>query len=151
MGLELHALLLNKEVRMAVEAVKKIGGFKYEINVCGHKLITDVSENLGGSDSGPEPHAILESALAACTAVTMQMYAEQNGIPLVCSDVKVKIVHQGPVNKIHREITLVGELLTEDQRQLLFEVAEECPMHQFLTRGAHIDTTLRSPELFVGL
>jgi putative redox protein len=136
---------------MSVEAVKKLGSFNYEINVCGHKLITDISENLGGSDSGPEPHAILESALAACTAITMQMYAEQNGIPLVCSDVKVRIIHQGPVNKIEREITLVGELLTDEQRRALFDVAEECPMHQFLTRGAHIQTRLNSPELYVGL
>ena len=136
---------------MSVEAVKKIGSFNYEINVCGHKLLTDISEKLGGSDAGPEPHALLESALAACTAVTMQKYAETNGIPLVCSDVKIKIINEGPINRIEREITLVGELLTDEQRHALFSVAEECPVHQFLTRGAQIHSKLNSPELFVGL
>lgn len=136
---------------MSVEAVKKLGSFNYEINVGGHKLTADVSEKLGGSDAGPEPHVILESALAACTAITMQMYADQKGIPLVCCDVKIKILNEGPVNKIEREITLVGELLTEEQRHSLFAVAEECPVHKILTRGAHIHSKLKSPELFVGL
>lgn len=136
---------------MSVEAVKKIGSFNYEINVGSHRLVADIGSELGGNGSGPEPHDFLESALAACTAITLQMFADQKNIPLECCDVKIKILNEGPINKIEREITLVGELLTEEERQLLFAVADESPICKFLTRGAHIQSKLNMPELFVGL
>ncbi|MCC2677927.1 MAG: hypothetical protein K0R29_503 [Pseudobdellovibrio sp.] len=136
---------------MSVEAVKKIGSFNYEINVGATRLISDMRSDLGDNSFGPEPHDLLESALAACTAITIQKFADQKNIPLECCDVKINIINEGSVNRIEREITLVGELLTEEERQLLFLVSEESPICKFLTKGAHIQSKLNSPELFVGL
>jgi uncharacterized OsmC-like protein len=52
-------------------------------------------------------------------------------------DVKITITAEGEENRILREIHFVGEL-TEKDRQSLFAIAEKCPIHKFLTRGATI-------------
>jgi len=126
---------------MSVESTKRLEQFAYEINVSGHQLIADVPVKLGGENKGPDPHDYLQSALAACTVITLQMYAKRKEIPLESVDVKVKIVLEGKENQIHREIKLIG-LLSEDQRKRLIEIAEKCPIHLFLSRGAKIDTGL---------
>ena len=113
--------------------------------------MADVPQQLGGTDAGPGPRDYLETALAACTAITMQQFADREGIPLVSSDVKIRILNEGDINQIYREITLIGELLTDEQRESLFAIAEECPLHRFLTKGAEIQSRLNQPELYVGL
>jgi putative redox protein len=98
-----------------------------------------VTVGSGGSKRGPDPHDYLQTALAACTALTMQMYAERKGIPLESADVKIKIVEEGTENRMLREIRLVGTL-NDEQRQRLLAIAEKCPIHRFLSRGAQIET-----------
>jgi putative redox protein len=136
---------------MPVDSTKRLGNLNFDMIVSGHKLRTDVSERLGGTNEGPEPHDYLEASLAACTAITVQMYANRHGIPLVSSDVKIKITKEGSVNKINRTIEFQGELLTEHQRNSLFAIAEKCPLHNFLTRGAEIQSRLVSAEQYIGL
>lgn len=126
---------------MSVESTTRTGTLEYEIMVSGHKLIVDVAENLGGGNKGPNPHDYLTAALAGCTAVTMQMYANRKGIPLNSADVKVRIVKEGTENQIERDIKLFGDL-TKEQSQRLFEIAEKCPIHNFIERGAKIQSRL---------
>jgi putative redox protein len=102
-------------------------------------LIADVTVGSGGSNQGPDPHDYLHTALAACTALTMQLYADKKGIPLESADIKVKIVAEATDNRILREIRLIGKL-SDEQRQRLLEIAERCPIHRFLTNGAKIET-----------
>ncbi len=124
---------------MPVESSRRIENLAYEINVSGHTLIADVPSNLGGTNRGPDPHDYLQTALAACTALTMQMYAQRKGIPLESANVKIKIIEEGIDNRILREIQLDGPL-SDDQKQRLLAIAEKCPIHRFLTRGAKIET-----------
>ena len=39
----------------------------------------DEPEEAGGADQGPSPTRTLAAALAACTAITIEMYAERKG------------------------------------------------------------------------
>jgi putative redox protein len=128
---------------MPVESTKRIERLAFQVSVSGHELIADVPEKLGGTNKGPDPHDYLQAALAACTAITVQMYANRKAIPLESVDVKVRIVREGPENQIHREVKLIGPL-DEDQKKRLLEIAEKCPIHHFLVRGAKIDTDLTS-------
>lgn len=126
---------------MPVESTKRIGVLEYEITTSGHDLITDVPQKLGGNNAGPSPHDYLETALAACTAITLQTYANRKDIPLTSSEIKIRIVREGTANQMLREIKLFGEL-TEEQRNSLFAVAEKCPILKFLERGAKIESHL---------
>ena len=87
------------------------------------------------------PQDYLLAALAGCTTITMQMYANRKGIPLKSADVKIQITKEGAENQILREIKLIGDL-TEEQTQKIFEIAEKCPIHNFLERGAKIESRL---------
>lgn len=125
---------------MSVESTKRNGKLDFEINVNGFQLVSDVSEKNGGSALGPNPHDLLEAALAACTAITMQMYAHRKGYALKSSDVKIKITKEGAENEMSREIVLDGDL-TPEQRTAILAIAEKCPIHLFLERGARIVTS----------
>lgn len=78
---------------MEVSARKGSGKLQQLITVGRHQLLSDAPEALGGEDSGPEPHDLLAAALAACTTLTVTMYARRKGMAL--DDVRVHISH-GP-------------------------------------------------------
>jgi len=126
---------------MSVESTRKTDGLAFEITSHEFKLVSDVASSLGGKGSAPDPHDYLEIALAACTAITIQMVANRKGIPLESSDVKIKITEEGTINKILREITFRGDL-TLEQKDYLLSIAEKCPIHKFLSAGAKIESRL---------
>ncbi len=127
---------------MPVDSSRRIEKFAYEISVSGHTLVADVPVRFGGDNRGPDPHDYLQTALAACTALTLQLYAQRKDIPLESADVKIEIAEEGAENRLVREIRLVGRL-SDDQKQRLLEIAEKCPIHRFLSRGAKIETLAR--------
>ena len=96
-----------------------------------HAIVADVLPNLGGENTGPNPHELLESALAACTIITVQMYANRKAWPLRSTNVKVKIEVEGPQTQILREISFEGDLDGEQKTKLL-EIANKCPIHKLL-------------------
>ena len=126
---------------MSVTASKLLEGLSFEIQTEDFKVTSDVSASLGGKNSAPSPHDYLEIALAGCTAITLQMYAKRKSIPLQYADVKIKIIKEGAVNEITREIALIGDL-TEEQKKSLLVIADKCPIHKFLSTGAQINTSL---------
>jgi putative redox protein len=131
---------------MAVESSRRIEGLSFEIDVAsGHQIRADEQEALGGTNTGPSPHDLLEAALAGCTVITVQMYANRKGIPLKSTNVKIHIIKEGSENKMVREIEFIGEL-SEEQKKRLFEIAERCPIHNFLSRGAQIESKLLEPR-----
>lgn len=126
---------------MPVGTTRKVALRAFEIDASGHKVLTDVPEKLGGKDSAPGPHDYLEIALAGCTAITLTMYAERKNIPLEDVDVTIKITAEGESNSISRDIRLIGNL-TEEQKQQLLAIANKCPIHAFLEKGAQITSSL---------
>jgi putative redox protein len=103
-------------------------------------IISGVSEKLGGRDEGPNPHELLEAALAACTIITVQMYADRKGIPLESTDVKVTTISEGAESVISRELSFRGNL-TPEQKTRLTEIADKCPIHKLLESKIAIQTT----------
>ncbi|MFM6928963.1 MAG: OsmC family protein [Bdellovibrio sp.] len=124
---------------MAVDATKRIENYEYELDVKGFKVRTDIEANIGGTNRAPDPHDYLQVALASCTAITLQLYAKRKGFPLESVDVKIRITEEGAQNVIQREVRLLGEL-TQEQKQNLMAIAEKCPIHKFLEKGAQINT-----------
>ena len=112
------------------------------LQVGSHTIFADVLEKLGGNNQGPSPHELLEASLAACTIITLQMYANRQKWNLQSADVKVTIDKEGPESHITREIKLIGEL-TDEQKNRLMEIANKCPLHKLLTSKIEI-TTLKN-------
>lgn len=124
------------------------GGFQVEIRAGGAQFFGDEPLAAGGLGSGPTPYELLSSALGACTAMTVRLYAERKGWPL--DNVFVRVVHRRESlqakDRFAREIRLEGDL-SFDQRRRLLEIAERCPVHQTLERGSEVVTVLAEQPL----
>jgi putative redox protein len=135
--------------------VREIGtGYAQEIRAGRHALRADEPVTSGGTDTGPDPYALLLAALGACTSMTLRMYATRKGWPLTgitvrlsqskiyardCADCETK--GDARIDRIEREIELSGDLSAE-QRARLIEIAERCPVHRSLADPKTIVTRL---------
>ena len=55
-------------------------GFTHDVEIQGgHRLVIDEPEDAGGGNEGPSPTRTVAAALAACTAITTEMYADRKG------------------------------------------------------------------------
>ena len=131
------------------------GKFTQLIRTEKHQLLADEPAELGGDDRGPNPYELLLSALGACTAMTLQMYADRKNWPLQEAAVTLKhsrihaedcrncTTETGKLELIERELSLQGDL-SEQQRQRLLEIADKCPVHRTLLGEKEIHTQLKS-------
>ena len=53
--------------------------YRVEMTADGHALVGDEPPDNGGQNAGPGPFDLVLSGLAACTLITLRMYAERKG------------------------------------------------------------------------
>lgn len=94
-----------------------------------------------GDPALPSPHDLLDSALAACTTLTLQVYANRKGYDLRAVHVTVRHEEARGTYKLLRDVKLDGELAPEVREDLL-RVANKCPIHKALSAEITIETTL---------
>lgn len=115
--------------------------YEQRIRVRGHELVADEPVANGGADAGVSPYGLLAASLAACTSMTLRMYADRKGWALGPIHVDVSIDRNGDAETIRRTITLAPEL-TAEQRTRLAEIAEKTPVTKTIRRGTPITTTI---------
>jgi putative redox protein len=117
--------------------------YKTFVHSATHQLIADEPVDKGGQELGFTPSELLASALASCTCITLRMYADRKGWPLIKVDVKVVFQRdkESNISHFHREVSLYGEL-DKTQRERLLQIANGCPIHRTLSYPIHIHTTL---------
>lgn len=121
------------------------GRYQQAVIAGQHRLIADEPVSAGGEDAGPAPFDYLMSALGACTSMTLRMYAERKGLPL--THVRVELTHEKLTvdgvtrDRIHRRITLQGDL-TLEQRQRMLDIALRSPIHRALAQPLVLDAEL---------
>jgi putative redox protein len=132
---------------------KGSSGLRQTVAVGPHQLLADQQKGAGGNDEGPDPYEYLLVALGTCTNMTVRMYADRKQWPL--REVRTAVSHVrsygadcedceqsgAMVDRIERQITLLGEL-SEEQRNRLLQIAERCPVHRTLTSKIAIHTAL---------
>ena len=125
-----------------------------------HPLTADEPASVGGDDYGPSPYAFISAGLAACTAMTLHMYARRKKWDL--QEVQVHVDHEkiyaedcetclsdendetkkAKIDHLTRSLEIKGDL-DETQRARLLEIANRCPVHRTLENRSHIVTKLR--------
>ena len=126
------------------------GRLTQQISARRHRLTADEPAPVG-DDAGPTPYDLLLAALGACTSMTVRMYADRKQWPLerIVVDSRHFRIHAkdcdecetatGMVDRIERDITLIGPL-DADQRAKLLDIADRCPVHRTLRSEVSIHT-----------
>lgn len=128
-------------------AKASIGTTNYQTAiVTGHHRITaDEGPALGGKDVGPGPYELLTSALAACTAITLRMYAERKQWPVTAVHADIQFVRQDKVESIDRTLHIEGSV-DHEQKKRMADIAERTPVTLTLKRSMEIRTKLATPN-----
>jgi putative redox protein len=107
-----------------------------------HDILADEPASNGGGDAGPSPFSLMLAGLAACTSITLRMYADRKGWVLgtVKVDARMSRAAEGDGFQIERVVRL-GAPLSEEQKQRLAEIADKTPVTKAIARGVPITTT----------
>ena len=129
------------EVRRAV--ARRREGYTHDVTVRGHTVVADEPES-PGNDEGPKPTEYLAIALASCTAITVEMYADRKGWDLGDLEVVAEFT-PGPRGECdHFEVTLMlPGGLDEEQIRRIHAIAGRCPVHRTLAAEAKVTITDR--------
>lgn len=108
-----------------------------------NQILADEPLALGGTDQGFSPDELLASALAACTAITLRMYADRKQYALERINVTVSVEwnKQERRSVLRKTLSFEGSLQPAEKARLR-EIADKCPTHVLLTSPIRIETEL---------
>lgn len=125
-------------------------GFTTLIKTGKHYITADEPADVGGNDYGPSPYQLLSASLAACTAMTLRMYADKKKWDI--DQIQVSVNHekrhvedsqkqdnQAKIDHFDRKLDISGNI-DDEQRRKLLEIADKCPVHRTLEGDIKIDT-----------
>ena len=123
---------------MEIAEVRYQGGLQTEAEhqLSGQLLKTDAPPDNSGKGEAFSPTDLMATALASCMITTMSISANQHN--LLLDDVVVgvsKEMAESPrrINTIRLEFDISGPNLTDGQKQLLEEAAQNCPVAMSLS------------------
>lgn len=123
------------------------GKFQVAISTGDHVFLADEPVSVGGGGTGPSPFDLLSAALAACTTMTLRLYADGKKWPV--TRIRAAVGHQKELadpqpDLFNVRISIEGAIDAE-QRTRMMEIAERCPVHKTLERGARCTTAEGDP------
>jgi putative redox protein len=112
---------------------RRTDGFAHRVEVDGHELMVDEPEDDGGTNTGPSPTRLLTASLAACTSITVVMYADRKGWDVGDIEVTAEF-HDTPRGDPARfEVSMrLPAALSEEQVERIKVIAGKCPVHRTL-------------------
>jgi putative redox protein len=125
-----------------------VGRFQSRVRTRNTAFFADEPVEVGGLGSGLDPFELAGAALAACTVMTMRLYAQRKGWRMARLSAKVR--HSRPSATSRDRFDLLIQLdpkLSADQQARLLEIASKCPVHRLLAPGADIVTEVGHSDL----
>jgi putative redox protein len=109
------------------------GSLRQSVRIRDFQLNIDEPTDKGGEDTAPSPQEMLAASLAACTAITMEMYAKRKGWDV--GDVEVACDYTPAERGCPTRFNLVTRFpdsLSDEQVERLRVIAAKCPVHRTL-------------------
>ncbi|HEV2600598.1 bifunctional alpha/beta hydrolase/OsmC family protein [Sphingopyxis sp.] len=121
----------------------RLGKFQLAMRAGKAAFIADEPESAGGLGSGPTPFNLLSAALAACTTMTLRLYADRKGWPV--DRIRTGVTHRKEAGTerpdiFSRRVDIEGAL-DDAQHAELIAVADRCPVHRTLETGSRFEAT----------
>ncbi len=129
--------LLNRSDKSSAKALRAVARQRekltHDVRTGRHSITVDEPESAGGEDLGPSPQELLAAALASCTAVTMEMYAQRKGwdVSGLAVDCRYTPAERGCPTRFDMVYTMPAHL-EDDQVERLMVIAARCPVHRTL-------------------
>ena len=127
--------------------------FTTHIQTKNHTIIADEPTSFGGDDFGPSPYEYLNAGLAACTVMTLKLYAERKKWDLQevfvyishsrkhSDDLEIEIEKPTYLDHISKKLKFVGNL-DEKQKERLKQIASKCPVHKTIASEVIFNTEI---------
>jgi putative redox protein len=128
--------LLNRtssDTRAMRAIARQRENYTHDVKAGSHTITIDEPSDQGGDDLGPSPQELLAAALASCTAVTMEMYAQRKGwdVSGLAVDCRYTPAERGCPTKFDLVFKMPAHL-DEEQIERLQIIAAKCPVHRTL-------------------
>ncbi len=148
-----HKMLDAEGEQLVAHLNLKEDNFTTTIQTSAHSITADEPISVGGDDFGPSPYDLLSAGLAACTAMTLKLYAERKQWDLKevyvyvtyskkhSDDLMLDMEKPMRIDHLLKKLNFVGNL-NDTQTQRLKEIASKCPVHKTLQNQVVIDTKL---------
>ena len=116
--------------------------YRVDIAADGHALVVDEGQAQGGGGVGPSPFDLVVAGLAACTLITLRMYAERKGWAQFRISGQFRLRTEDGRRLIDRHLQVAGAP-DEAALERLRDIVERTPVTLALKQGFAISTTLR--------
>lgn len=101
----------------------------FQMELDGHKFITDASKEIGGNDLGPRPKQLLLAGLIGCTGMDVMSILKKMKVELEDLDIEVEsdntTEHPKVYENIHLTYLFKGKNLPEDKIIRAVELSQE--------------------------
>ncbi|HEX8958859.1 MAG TPA: OsmC family protein [Solirubrobacterales bacterium] len=125
--------------RRKVSGADRTLGFAHDVEIDGgHSVLVDEPVEAGGTDTGPTPTRLVAAGLAACTAVTMEMYAKRKGWEIGEVEVEVDVEYAGAAPTSFAVTVRLPEGLSDEQKERLLVIAGKCPVHKVIANATPV-------------
>ena len=127
--------------KILIQSISTTDHFITENSIREFKLIADEPIDKGGQNTAPTPLELLGASLASCTIITLQMYFNHKGWDYENVEVNVEVDNSIKPAVFNRYVIVKGSF-DEKQSQRILSIANACPVHKLLEKGADIITSV---------
>ena len=116
--------------------------YKTRIANANHFILSYEPKDIGGHDTGMKPSELLNGALAACTSITMRMYANRKEWNLGEITIDVESIEPEDGEPYLAKKIQFSANLDDAQKAKLMVIAGKCPVHKLLANAIEIKSEM---------